>query len=184
MASRTATVRTTRTTTTNNTSQQNDIVVKQEQDRCHYCKKFLPAVKAECRFCHQIFCMEHRHPETHSPNGCAQRAREQSQQEYHRDSTHILGMEARDRGSTHQRGWNIESSRQELRQKLNQRVQGLRESSGRAGGSQGKGSGSGGSGGGGGKNKKGGGSGSGSSSSGHKWGSGGQRLGGTPGSLS
>ncbi|KAF9977860.1 hypothetical protein BGZ73_004615 [Actinomortierella ambigua] len=183
MASRTATVRTTRTSTSNSTStsQQNDIVAKQEQDRCHFCKKFLPAVKAECRFCRHTFCMEHRHPETHSPEGCAQRAREQSQQEYHRDSTHILGMEARNRGSTHQAGWNMEGSRQALRQKLNQRVQGLREGSGRAGGSAG-GSGTGG---GSGKGKKKGGSGSSSGSgSGHKWGSGGQRLGGTPSSAS
>ncbi|KAF9187071.1 hypothetical protein BGZ50_002155 [Haplosporangium sp. Z 11] len=182
MSSRTTTVRPTRTTTQSKSNQDTAASSQQEsttpsQDRCAHCKKFLTAVKAECRFCRKIFCMEHRHPETHSPTGCAQKAKEQTRQQFQRDSGHILGVEARDRGITHrQPGWNIEQSRQELHQRLNQRVQTLRESSGRASSSpsspeSGSGSGA--------KKSKG----SGKKTTKTKtWGAGGSRLGGAPGS--
>ncbi|KAF9112908.1 hypothetical protein BGX27_002615 [Mortierella sp. AM989] len=128
--------------------------------------------------------MEHRHPETHSPSGCAQKAREQSRQQFQRDSGHILGAESHDRGASHRPGWNMESSRQDLHQRLNQRVQSLKESSGRSASntpssqtpstsSQGSVSGGG--------SKKG----KGGKKSANKpktWGSGGSRLGGVPGS--
>ncbi|KAG0198870.1 hypothetical protein B0O80DRAFT_490404 [Mortierella sp. GBAus27b] len=188
MSSRTATVRTTRTTTTNNqdTSTQQDTEPAPSQDRCAHCKKFLSAVKAECRYCRLVFCMEHRHPETHSPTGCAPKARDQVRQQYQRDSGHILGAEAHDRGSTHRPGWNMDQSRQDLQQRLNQRVQNLQETSGRAAGSSNTsgrggrgGSTRGGKGGGGGGGAKKGKKSTGSSS---PWGSGGQRLGGVPGS--
>lgn len=62
MSSRTTTVRPTRTTTksqdTSSTQQQTE--PPSTQDRCAHCKKFLSAVKAECRHCRLIFCMEHR----------------------------------------------------------------------------------------------------------------------------
>ncbi|GJJ75363.1 hypothetical protein EMPS_07721 [Entomortierella parvispora] len=134
MSSRTSTVRPSRTTT--KSSSQLDTSSHQEtisQDRCAQCKKFLSAVKAECRYCRLVYCMEHRHPETHSPQGCAVKAREQSRQQFQRDSGHILGAEAHDRGVTHRTpGWNLEASRAELHQRLNQRVQTLKETSGRA----------------------------------------------------
>ncbi|KAF9206021.1 hypothetical protein BGZ59_000162, partial [Podila verticillata] len=79
--------------------------------------------------------MEHRHPETHSPGGCALKAREQTRQQFQRDSGHILGAEAQSRGASHRPGWTLETSRQELHQRLSQRVQTLKESSGRASGS-------------------------------------------------
>ncbi|KAF9171636.1 hypothetical protein BGX20_007217 [Mortierella sp. AD010] len=126
--------------------------------------------------------MEHRHPETHSPTGCAQKAREQTRQQFQRDSGHILGAESHDRGSTHRPGWNIEASRQDLHQRLNQRVQSLKESSGRTPSSQNSGSGSGSVGGGGGGAKKGKGSAKKTANKPKTWGSGGSRLGGVPGS--
>ncbi|KAF9345449.1 hypothetical protein BGX34_004758 [Mortierella sp. NVP85] len=126
--------------------------------------------------------MEHRNPETHSPTGCAVRARQQTRQQYLRESGHILGAEAHDRGSTHRPGWNLQQSRQDLQQRLNQRVQNLKESSGRASASgtstgSGSGQGGGGSSGGGGakKGKK-------PANKSKTWGTGGQRLGGVPGS--
>ncbi|KAG0347183.1 hypothetical protein BG004_008281 [Podila humilis] len=135
------------------------------------------------------------HPETHSPTGCAVKAREQTRAQYQRDSAHVLGAEAHDRGVTHrQPGWNIESSRQELHQRLNQRVQTLKESTGRAGASASMSSSSsssssrGGAGGGGGSTSGGGvggakgkGKGKGKKPAGKSWGSGGSRLGGVPG---
>ncbi|ORZ13774.1 hypothetical protein BCR41DRAFT_422696 [Lobosporangium transversale] len=189
MSSRTTTVRPTRTTTkadqNQSTSQQQESTPPPSQDRCAHCKKFLPAVKAECRYCHLIFCMEHRHPETHS-TGCAQKAREQTRQQFQRDSGHILAAEAHDRGSTHRPGWNIEASRQELHQRLNQRVQTLKESSGRSGsGSSSSNSNTGASSNtsGTGSSKKGKGSSAKKSNNKPKtWGSGGVRLGGVPGS--
>ncbi|KAF9315000.1 hypothetical protein BG006_003845, partial [Podila minutissima] len=60
MSSRTSTVRPSRTTTKSDSSTSSQ--QQQEtpsQDRCAHCKKFLPAVKAECRFCRLVFCMEH-----------------------------------------------------------------------------------------------------------------------------
>ncbi|KAF9309284.1 hypothetical protein BG003_009940 [Podila horticola] len=187
MSSRTSTVRPSRTTTKsdNSTSSQQQQETP-SQDRCAHCKKFLPAVKAECRFCRLVFCMEHRHPETHSPGGCALKAREQTRQQFQRDSGHILGAEAQARGATHQPGWTLETSRQELHQRLSQRVQTLKESSGRAssspsssssttgGSTGGSGSGSGKTGGGKGKGK-------GKKPTAKTWGSGGSRLGGVPG---
>ncbi|KAF9320251.1 hypothetical protein BG006_002837, partial [Podila minutissima] len=129
---------------------------------------------------------------THSPSGCAVKVREQTRQQFQRDSGHILGAEAQSRGATHQPGWTLETSRQELHQRLNQRVQTLKESSGRStttsssssstgGGSiGGSGSGSGKTtGGGGGKGK---GKGKGKKPAAKTWGSGGSRLGGVPGS--
>ncbi|KAI7829333.1 hypothetical protein BC939DRAFT_474257 [Gamsiella multidivaricata] len=188
MSSRTTTVRPTRTTTKssqdNATSSSQETTPPPSQDRCAHCKKFLPAVKAECKYCRLVFCMEHRHPETHSPQGCAKKAREQTRQQYQRDSGHILGSESHDRGSTHRLGWNLEQSRQGLHQRLNQRVQSLKESSGRASSSSsspgsaspGPASGSGsGTGGGTKKGKK-------SPNKPKTWGSGGSRLGGVPGS--
>ncbi|KAG0023238.1 hypothetical protein BGZ81_008196 [Podila clonocystis] len=124
------------------------------------------------------------HPETHSPGGCALKVREQTRQQFQRDSGHILGAEAQSRGATHQPGWTLGASRQDLHQRLNQRVQNLKESSGRAsssssgsttGGASGSGSGSGSgktNGKGKGKGKK----------PAKTWGSGGSRLGGVPGS--
>ncbi|KAF9386102.1 hypothetical protein BGX21_000886 [Mortierella sp. AD011] len=185
MSTRTTTVRASQTTT--KSKQDNASTTQQDtqqpsQDRCAHCKKFLSAVKAECRFCRLIFCMEHRHPETHSPTGCAQKAREQTRQQFQRDSGHILGAESHDRGSTHRPGWNIEASRQDLHQRLNQRVQSLKESSGRTPSSQNSGSGSGSVGGGGGGAKKGKGSAKKTANKPKTWGSGGSRLGGVPSS--
>ncbi|KAG0308826.1 hypothetical protein BGZ99_001051 [Dissophora globulifera] len=188
MSSRTTTVRPTRTTTAaqsdNATSSQQDSVPTSTQDRCAHCKKFLPAVKAECRFCNKVFCMEHRHPETHSPTGCAQKAREQTRQQFQRDSGHILGQEAHDRGSTHSPGWNMNRSREELNQRLNQRLQTLKESSGRSSSSSTPGTGTGSGSGSGSTPKKGKAKGAGKKTANKPkaWGTGGQRLGGTPGS--
>ncbi|KAI1317413.1 hypothetical protein EDD11_008477 [Mortierella claussenii] len=190
MSSRTTTVRPTRTTTKSNqdsaTSAQADTTPPApSQDRCAHCKKFLSAVKAECRYCRLVFCMEHRHPETHSPT-CAQKARDQSRQQFQRDSGHILGAEAHDRGATHRPGWTMGTSRQELHQRLNQRVQDLKTSSGRsAAASPSSASGSGSSGtniGSNGSAKKGKASGKKTANKPKTWGSGGRRLGGTPGS--
>ncbi|KAF9178505.1 hypothetical protein BGZ49_005339 [Haplosporangium sp. Z 27] len=121
--------------------------------------------------------MEHRHPETHSPTGCAEKARQQSRQEFQRDSGHILGAESHDRGSTHRPGWNLDASRQDLSQRLQERVRSLKETSGRAESSQGSTSGSGGSG-----PKKGKTSAKKSTKKPKTWGTGGSRLGGVPGS--
>ncbi|KAG0010850.1 hypothetical protein BGZ80_001137 [Entomortierella chlamydospora] len=171
MSTRTTTVRASQTTT--KSKQDNASTTQQDtqqpsQDRCAHCKK---------------------HPETHSPTGCAQKAREQTRQQFQRDSGHILGAESHDRGSTHRPGWNIEASRQDLHQRLNQRVQSLKESSGRTPSAQNPGSGSGsGSGagagavGGGGGAKKGKGSAKKTANKPKTWGSGGSRLGGVPGS--
>lgn len=64
MSSRTTTVRPTRTTTKSQDSttsqQQQQTEPPSTQDRCAHCKKFLSAVKAECRHCRLVFCMEHR----------------------------------------------------------------------------------------------------------------------------
>ncbi|CAO3566461.1 unnamed protein product [Mortierella alpina] len=190
MSSRTTTVRPTRTTTKANqdtSQQQQDSQPPPAQDRCAHCKKFLPAVKAECPFCRLVFCMEHRHPETHSPTGCAQRARDQSRQQFQRDSGHILGAEANDRGITHrQPGWNLEQSRQDLHQRLNQRVQTLKESTGRATSSASSGSASSATSsaasGSGSVKKKSKGSGKKTANKPKTWGTGGSRLGGVPGS--
>ncbi|KAF9921183.1 hypothetical protein FBU30_008818 [Linnemannia zychae] len=188
MSSRTTTVRPTRTTTQSSSQQQqqqpsDSTPPPSSQDRCAHCKKFLPTVKAECRYCHLIFCMEHRHPETHSP-ACAQKGREQARQQFQRDSGHILGVEARDRGITHrQSGWNLETSRQELHQRLQQRVQTLQENSGRSSGPSSHSSSTGGAvAGGGGNTKKTKGSAKKKSSAQKTWGTGGNRLGGVPGS--
>ncbi|KAG0295065.1 hypothetical protein BGZ96_012638 [Linnemannia gamsii] len=126
--------------------------------------------------------MEHRHPETHS-QVCAQKGRDQARQQFQRDSGHILGAESHDRGVTHrQPGWNIETSRQELHQRLQQRVQSLQENTGRtasSGTSSTTGGAVGGGGAGGGKKAKG----SAKKKPAQKtWGSGGSRLGGVPGS--
>ncbi|KAF9966329.1 hypothetical protein BGZ70_002654 [Mortierella alpina] len=183
MSSRTTTVRPTRTTTkANQDTSQQESQPPPAQDRCAHCKKFLPAVKAECRFCRLVFCMEHRHPETHSPTGCAQRARDQSRQQFQHDSGHILGAEANDRGITHrQPGWNLEQSRQDLHQRLNQRVQTLKESTGRASSSSASSASSSGSGSGSVK-KKSKGAGKKTTNKPKTWGTGGSRLGGVPGS--
>ncbi|KAK3839605.1 MAG: hypothetical protein J3R72DRAFT_492563 [Linnemannia gamsii] len=189
MSSRTSTVRPTRTTTQSKASDQQQQQQKTDppstQDRCAHCKKFLSAVKAECRHCRLVFCMEHRHPETHSPT-CAQKTRDQARQQFQRDSGHILGAEANDRGVTHRTpGWNIETSRQELHQRLQQRVQSIQENTGRgapSGPSSTTGGAVGGSGttggGGGGKKTKGGKK----KPAPKTWGTGGSRLGGVPGS--
>ncbi|KAG0060659.1 hypothetical protein BGZ89_012079 [Linnemannia elongata] len=190
MSSRTTTVRPTRTTTksqdsTTSQQQQQQTEPPSTQDRCAHCKKFLSAVKAECRHCRLVFCMEHRHPETHSQT-CAQKGRDQARQQFQRDSGHILGAEARDRGVTHrQPGWNIETSRQELHQRLQQRVQSLQETTGRSAATPSSTSttggavGGGGGGGTGGKKAKG----SNKKKPAQKtWGTGGSRLGGVPGS--
>ncbi|KAG9321138.1 hypothetical protein KVV02_005264 [Mortierella alpina] len=186
MSSRTTTVRPTRTTTKSNqdsSQQQQESQPPPAQDRCAHCKKFLPAVKAECRFCRLVFCMEHRHPETHSPTGCAQRAREHSRQQFQRDSGHILGAESSDRGITHrQPGWNLEQSRQDLHQRLNQRVQTLKESTGRASSSSSASSGSTSASGSGSVKKKSKGSAKKTANKPKTWGTGGSRLGGVPGS--
>lgn len=123
-----------------------------------------------------------RHPETHSPGGCALKAREQTRQQFQRDSGHILGAEAQSRGATHQPGWTLETSRQELHQRLSQRVQTLKESSGRASGSSSSSSTSGGATGGSGKTTGGKGKGAKGKKPAKTWGSGGSRLGAVPGS--
>ncbi|KAF9130918.1 hypothetical protein BG015_003944, partial [Linnemannia schmuckeri] len=122
------------------------------------------------------------HPETHS-QACAQKGRDQARQQFQRDSGHILGAEAHDRGVTHrQPGWNIETSRQELHQRLQQRVQSLQENTGRSAAPSSTSSTTGGAvggGGGGGKKAKG----SAKKKPAQKtWGTSGSRLGGVPGS--
>ncbi|KAF9087501.1 hypothetical protein BGX29_004850 [Mortierella sp. GBA35] len=128
--------------------------------------------------------MEHRHPETHS-QACAQKTRDQARQQFQRDSGHILGAEAHERGVTHrQPGWNIETSRQELHQRLQQRVQSIQENTGRAQSTSSSSSTTGGAvgAGGGGKKAKGSAKKKTTANKPKTWGTGGSRLGGVPGS--